>query len=755
MRDVAVVFKDVWKSYPSYAHVTGGIKGFLFHLPQALKGLRGRRTALEGLSFEIRKGENFGFIGHNGAGKSTTLGLIAGVLSPDKGKVQVNGRVSPLLELGAGFHPELSGRANIVLNGVLLGLTREEVLEHEEKIIEFAGLGEFIDMPVRTYSSGMYAKLGFSVVANLKPEILLLDEVLAVGDITFQHKCKAVFEEFRKNPNVTMILVSHGLDSVVEVCDRVAWIEGKQVRMIGEAKEVVAAYRAANAHTAHIACGAQLEQNDIPVHIGVGCGELDCSHSPAAFLPRIVAGPPGARLHLSLVPKDSGTPLREWLVAPQSLYLSFADDGFSLHLQEGECPIVSTEPASRAERLTPESPLVLQMQAERDGVMLGAATWLPVSATAKAKEAWERAKQDLWGAATGKGFPPHLWPGGKTVRIVARNIVPHDAVGNFAVGIAATLRHYGIPTRLYAFASSPELAGIVSPIGDLAYQVEQEDVIFYHYSTEDEFLPEIARMVCACKILYYHNVTPGYWFREDLPEFADVLDRAREQFVHFSSFDAVAANSAFSVNDILPYIPDATPTMVYPPSMAPEKLAAVTPAPLILPRAAHTILWIGRMAPHKRPELALDIFVQLLRLQHDAAMIMVVSGRYDFSPVAARLEERLAALPPSVREKITLLERLSDAQLAYVYRNASVLLCTSGHEGYCLPVREALSFGLPVAALSQPAVEETLAGRGTILPEHAAEAADVLHNLLTKEPFPENSSYARSLSCTLKQRSLR
>lgn len=246
MREAAVTFSNVWKSYPSYTHVTGGIKTFLFHLPQALKELYRRRTALEGLNFEIYKGENFGFIGHNGAGKSTTLGLIAGVLSPDKGKITVNGRVSPLLELGAGFHPELSGRANILLNGVLLGLTKQEVLDHQQAIIDFAELDEFIDMPVRTYSSGMYAKLGFAIVANLKPEILLLDEILAVGDIRFQEKCKAVFDKFRTNPDVTMILVSHGLENVEKVCDRAAWIENKTVKMIGPAKDVVKAYKKAN-----------------------------------------------------------------------------------------------------------------------------------------------------------------------------------------------------------------------------------------------------------------------------------------------------------------------------------------------------------------------------------------------------------------------------------------------------------------------------------------------------------------------------
>lgn len=246
MSDTVIRFDDVYKSYPSYNQITGGIKSFLFHLPQAIKELNSRRAALEGISFSIHKGEKFGFIGKNGAGKSTTLGLIAGVLTPDKGSVHINGRVSPLLELGAGFHPELSGRANILLNGVLMGLTKQEVLAHEQKIIEFAEIGEFIDQPVRTYSSGMYAKLGFAIVANLKPEILLLDEILAVGDIRFQQKCGKVFENFKNNPEITMILVSHALESVKQYCTRAAWIEDKKIMMIGSAKEVVDAYEKAN-----------------------------------------------------------------------------------------------------------------------------------------------------------------------------------------------------------------------------------------------------------------------------------------------------------------------------------------------------------------------------------------------------------------------------------------------------------------------------------------------------------------------------
>src|SRR5208337_1451359 len=175
-----IIFDHVNKSYPLYHHITGGLKRFLFNLPKAMNSLKNSRfEALRDISFHVDKGESFGIIGKNGAGKSTTLGLIAGVLKPSGGTIVVKGRVSPLLELGAGFNGELTGRENIVLNGVLMGLTRAEVLRKMEEIIEFSGLDDFIDQPLRTYSSGMMMRLGFSVVASLDPEILLIDEVLA------------------------------------------------------------------------------------------------------------------------------------------------------------------------------------------------------------------------------------------------------------------------------------------------------------------------------------------------------------------------------------------------------------------------------------------------------------------------------------------------------------------------------------------------------------------------------------------------
>jgi lipopolysaccharide transport system ATP-binding protein len=237
-----IKFENVYKNYPYYHHITGGIKNLIFNLPKAFRDTTSlSHESLSDISFEIQKGECVGFIGRNGAGKSTTLGLIAGVLKESKGKVTVNGRVSPLLELGGGFHPELTGRENIILNGVLLGLTRKQVKARISQIIDFSELGDFIDHPVRTYSSGMYARLGFSIVAHLDPEILLIDEVLSVGDASFQKKCIDKINEFKKN-GVTIVLVSHSLGDIRSTCDRVIWIEEKKVKMDSGKDAVISEY---------------------------------------------------------------------------------------------------------------------------------------------------------------------------------------------------------------------------------------------------------------------------------------------------------------------------------------------------------------------------------------------------------------------------------------------------------------------------------------------------------------------------------
>jgi homopolymeric O-antigen transport system ATP-binding protein len=242
MREPVIIFENMSKSYPLYYHLTAGIKNFLFHLPKWIGSLKNSKfEVLHDISFQIFRSETFGIVGKNGAGKSTTLGLIAGVLKPSSGKVIVKGRVSPLLELGAGFHPELTGRENIILNGVLLGLTRAEVLAKMARIIEFSELKDFIDQPIRIYSSGMLARLGFSVIAFLDPEILLIDEILAVGDMSFQKKCLEKMNEFKKS-GVTMVFVSHSLEDVARICDRVAWIEDHTIKMIGVAKNIITQY---------------------------------------------------------------------------------------------------------------------------------------------------------------------------------------------------------------------------------------------------------------------------------------------------------------------------------------------------------------------------------------------------------------------------------------------------------------------------------------------------------------------------------
>jgi len=199
--------------------------------------------ALRDVSFAVEEGSTFGLIGHNGSGKSTMLKCMAKILQPDAGSLSVDGRISALLELGAGFHPELSGRENVYLNGSILGLSRREVDRRFDEIVSFAGLEQFIDMPVKNYSSGMYVRLGFSVAIAVDPDILLIDEVLAVGDEEFQRRCNERFAELRRSGR-TIVIVSHGLGAVEQMCDQVAWLDHGQLRLIGPATEVVDAYLA-------------------------------------------------------------------------------------------------------------------------------------------------------------------------------------------------------------------------------------------------------------------------------------------------------------------------------------------------------------------------------------------------------------------------------------------------------------------------------------------------------------------------------
>ena len=240
MSNSAVIVDGLWKSFRLYHEKNQYLKSTF---------LRGRRAryeefwALNDVSFEIPRGSTFGIIGTNGSGKSTLLKCLTGILSPDKGTISVNGDVAALLELGAGFHPDLSGRENIFLNGAILGMSNKQIEDRYEDIVEFSELGRFIDTPVKNYSSGMTVRLGFSIAINVDPEILIIDEVLAVGDESFQQKCREKIEDFRQRGK-TIILVSHGLSDVANICDNVAWLDKGQLRAIGPAVEIVSKYNA-------------------------------------------------------------------------------------------------------------------------------------------------------------------------------------------------------------------------------------------------------------------------------------------------------------------------------------------------------------------------------------------------------------------------------------------------------------------------------------------------------------------------------
>lgn len=232
---------DVWKRFPMRRD-RPGFKEFFVNLPKFINmDSNSYFWALKGVSLKVKSGECLGIIGKNGGGKSTLLSLILGTIYPAKGKIEVSQKTTPLLELGAGFHPDMTGRENIIINGVLLGLTKDEVMERMGDIVAFSEIKEFIDMPVRTYSSGMYLRLAFSVAINTDPKLLLIDEILSVGDEAFQKKSKDALLHLIKG-GVTTILASHQMSAVEEICNRAIWLDAGEVRAEGEPEKVVEEY---------------------------------------------------------------------------------------------------------------------------------------------------------------------------------------------------------------------------------------------------------------------------------------------------------------------------------------------------------------------------------------------------------------------------------------------------------------------------------------------------------------------------------
>lgn len=233
-----IEIKDVSKSFKIYHDKATTLKERLLFLRSSKSDVF---WALKDINLTIKSGKTVGLIGHNGSGKSTLLKLITKIIYPTTGEIITHGRVSSLLELGAGFHPDFTGRENIYINASIFGLSRREIDSKLESIIEFSELRDFIDSPIRTYSSGMYTRLAFSVAVHVSPDILLIDEILAVGDINFQKKCIAKIKEFKKK-GVTMVFVSHNMNDVLEICDSVVWLDKGRMIEYGDTEAIAEKY---------------------------------------------------------------------------------------------------------------------------------------------------------------------------------------------------------------------------------------------------------------------------------------------------------------------------------------------------------------------------------------------------------------------------------------------------------------------------------------------------------------------------------
>lgn len=244
-QEPAIIIKDLYKSFKLPHEQHSGIKQLLINVAKRKKGYEVQHV-LKDISFEIKKGEFFGIVGRNGSGKSTLLKLIAGIYVPDKGLVQVNGSLTPFIELGVGFNPELTGRENVFLNGALLGFSRSEMEIMYDEIVEFAELGNFMDQKLKNYSSGMQVRLAFSIAIRAKSDILVLDEVLAVGDEAFQRKCEEFFSRIKKDKSKTVILVTHGMGNVRKYCNRAMLLQDGVVEFIGNPDKIADEYSGLN-----------------------------------------------------------------------------------------------------------------------------------------------------------------------------------------------------------------------------------------------------------------------------------------------------------------------------------------------------------------------------------------------------------------------------------------------------------------------------------------------------------------------------
>ncbi|MBN1206540.1 MAG: ABC transporter ATP-binding protein [Myxococcaceae bacterium] len=409
----AIVIRNVVKHFRK-STIRREYTTFKSELVRWLTGKRDRGgtrfiEALRGIDLVIPRGKTVGIIGRNGSGKSTLLKLMTGIYSPTSGSIDINGRISALLDLGAGFHPDFSGRENILINGIILGMSRVEIRARMDDIIAFSELGDFIDEPVRTYSSGMYMRLAFSVATHVDPDILIIDEILAVGDEHFGKKSLGKMTEFKK-AGKTIVLVTHDLSTIERWCDLAAWIDAGRIRRMGAPGEVVDEYRRA------VALAEEQAQVMVPAALAADGGAL----------PQVQAAPPATRPEVEIsevrLLGSSGAPVSTLGAQdPLEVAIHFTarmpveEVGFSvvLHTKDGVRVYGTSTFREQVPLPTPLPPAgVVRLRLERVGLSPGHYT-LDVSAhSAEGREYSafrDRCRLSVEASGEGQALPPHRW----------------------------------------------------------------------------------------------------------------------------------------------------------------------------------------------------------------------------------------------------------------------------------------------------------------------------------------------------------
>ncbi len=727
---VAIEVKDISKQFRLYNEKHTSLKERVIH------GGKMPFTpfwALQDVNVDINQGETFGILGRNGCGKSTLLKCVAGILKPTTGEIRVRGSLAAMLELGAGFQPDLSGRDNIFLNGSLLGLSHADIAKRFDDIVAFAELEEFIDNQVKFYSSGMYVRLGFAVAVNVEPDVLLVDEVLAVGDAAFQRKCLDHVKRFQREGR-TIVVVSHGPDTIRQNCDRAMVMNHGRVITVDEPGEAIRVYLAdlLGVGTLKHSDSGGIEGNVLAI------GTVQAEH-----------GGSGSRTHM--YPGESLT------ITADVDSLAAVPDAMATHrhprrqerggvrLRPRRPGLCRRRPRRRRHRhlLLPRRAAArrdllgqrgreerhrhrhLRLEGPGDPVRGGQPRPVhrPGPPPPRRQLPAPVHRTHRGGAGRGHRLRPSGRVGRKRFVTVARidQVIPslasRDAIGGHVVQLRDLLRARGFQSDIYYGNATPDRLDHGFPVSRLGDRSSTGRVLLYQLSIGSG-VADIFRERAERKFVNYHNITPADLIEGWVPAVGEEVRWGRAQLRDLAPVTEFAiADSAFNERELQDAGYRSTKTV---PLLIDLDGFAGSPDPVLAGRLAAgkkaggaDLLFVGKVSPHKGQHDLVKALAAYRRLYDPDARLHLVGGAIsdEYRDAVVRFAEEL-----ELGDAVEIAGSVSHEELIAYYAAADAFVCLSNHEGFCVPLLEAMYHRLPIVAYTNTAVPETVAGAGLILP---------------------------------------